>query len=51
TLLTYWEDLDCIKSFAGEDISIAKLYPEDEKYKLNPDLHVSHYEVRENMWL
>ncbi|TOP85898.1 antibiotic biosynthesis monooxygenase, partial [Vibrio parahaemolyticus] len=23
----------------------------DEKYKLNPDLHVSHYEVRENMWL
>ncbi|MUT59191.1 antibiotic biosynthesis monooxygenase, partial [Vibrio parahaemolyticus] len=35
----------------GEDISIAKLYPEDEKYKLNPDLHVNHYEVRENMWL
>ncbi|MGO2234434.1 hypothetical protein [Marinomonas sp. UCMA 3892] len=30
TLLTYWEDLGCIKSFAGDDISIAKLYSEDE---------------------
>ncbi|WP_440871395.1 antibiotic biosynthesis monooxygenase family protein [Vibrio diabolicus] len=51
TLLTYWEDLECIKAFAGENISVANLYPEDEKYKLNPDRHVSHYEVRENMWL
>ncbi|WP_282137020.1 MULTISPECIES: antibiotic biosynthesis monooxygenase [Vibrio] len=51
TLLTYWEGLECIKAFSGEDISVAKLYPEDEEYKWNPDRHVSHYEVRENMWL
>ncbi|WP_028581775.1 antibiotic biosynthesis monooxygenase family protein [Desulfogranum japonicum] len=49
TLLTYWENLECIKAFAGEDISVARLYPEDEKYKLNPDRHVNLYEVRENM--
>ncbi|CDT98996.1 conserved hypothetical protein (fragment) [Vibrio diabolicus] len=50
-MLTYWEGLECIKAFSGEDISVAKLYPEDEEYKWNPDRHVSHYEVRENMWL
>ena len=51
TLLTYWKDLESIKGFAGEDINVAKLYPEDDKYELNPDRHVNHYEVRENMWL
>jgi hypothetical protein len=51
TLITYWETLECIKSFAGENIDIAKLYPEDEQYQLNPDGHVIHYKVRENSWL
>jgi heme-degrading monooxygenase HmoA len=50
TLLTYWKDLECIKAFAGEDIGVAKLYPEDEKYQLNPDRHVNHYQVHENLW-
>ena len=51
TLLTYWKNLECIKAFAGENISVARLYPEDEKYKLHPDRHVNHYTVHENMWL
>ncbi|WP_299143933.1 antibiotic biosynthesis monooxygenase [uncultured Vibrio sp.] len=50
-LVTYWEDLECIKAFSGQDISVAKLYPEDEKYELKPERHVKHYEVRENTWL
>lgn len=24
-------------------LNVAKLYPEDAKYKLNPDKHVNHY--------
>jgi heme-degrading monooxygenase HmoA len=51
TLITYWETLECIKSFAGENIEIAKLYPEDEKYDLIPNGHVTHYKVRENSFL
>lgn len=51
TLLTYWENMECIKAFAGEDINVARLYPEDDKYKLKPNHHVNHYEVCENMWL
>ncbi|WP_070966870.1 antibiotic biosynthesis monooxygenase family protein [Vibrio sonorensis] len=50
TLITYWQDLECIKAFSGEDIGVARLYPEDEKYQLKPDLHVLHYKVLENEW-
>jgi heme-degrading monooxygenase HmoA len=51
TLISYWESLESIKAFAGEEISVAKLYPEDFKYELEPDNFVNHYEVVENKWL
>ena len=51
TLITYWEDLECIKAFSGESIDIAKLYSEDEQYELKPDDYVLHYKVRENSWV
>ncbi|TBR41614.1 antibiotic biosynthesis monooxygenase [Marinomonas agarivorans] len=50
TLITYWSNLEVIKAFSGKNISKAKLYPEDEKYKLEPDTFVNHYEVVENVW-
>lgn len=50
-LITYWESLASIEVFAGKDITKAKLYPEDYKYKLEPDDFVTHYEVAENTWL
>jgi heme-degrading monooxygenase HmoA len=51
TLISYWESLESIKAFSGEEISVAKLYPEDSKYNLEPDNFVNHYEVLENKWL
>ncbi|MFC4257547.1 antibiotic biosynthesis monooxygenase family protein [Marinobacter lacisalsi] len=48
TLVTYWENLDSIKAFAGEDISRARLYPEDDAFELEPDVGVQHYEVVEH---
>ena len=50
TLITYWSNFEAIEDFSGKDISKAKLYPEDYKYKLEPDNFVSHYEVVENVW-
>ncbi|MDF9434313.1 MULTISPECIES: antibiotic biosynthesis monooxygenase family protein [Chromohalobacter] len=50
TLITYWENLESIKAFAGDDISQARLYPEDEVYELEPDLSVQHYEVIEHQF-
>lgn len=50
TLITYWDNLESIKAFAGNDISQARLYPEDEVYQLEPDLSVQHYEVIEHQF-
>ncbi len=46
-LITYWKSLEAVAVFAGDDIGVAKLYPEDEKYGIVPDETVRHYKVRE----
>jgi|SRR6476620_3857083 len=45
TLITYWENLEVIKNFAGEDIQKAKYYPEDDNYLLEFEENVQHFEV------
>ncbi|MCP4161537.1 MAG: antibiotic biosynthesis monooxygenase [Deltaproteobacteria bacterium] len=45
TLITYWDCLESIKAYAGDDIEVARLYPEDFIYELEPDDFVIHYEV------
>lgn len=45
TLITFWENLDVIKNFAGEDFKKAKYYPEDNDYLLEFEEEVIHYEV------
>jgi heme-degrading monooxygenase HmoA len=32
--LSFWESRDAIVAFAGDDIDVAKYYPEDKKYLL-----------------
>ena len=44
-LITFWENLEVIKNFAGEDFEKAKYYPEDEKFMLEFEEKVTHYEV------
>jgi heme-degrading monooxygenase HmoA len=43
--LSFWENRDSIREFAGEDIERAVFYPEDERYLLERDLTVTHYEI------
>lgn len=45
TLITFWENLEVIKNFAGEDFEKAKYYQKDEKYLLEFEKYVTHYEV------
>jgi len=45
TLITFWENLEVIKNFAGEDFERAKYYPEDEAFLLEFEEKVTHYEV------
>lgn len=43
--LTFWQNLEVIRGFAGEDLGQAKYYPEDEAFLLEFEPTVLHYEV------
>ena len=43
--MTFWENLEVIKRFAGEDAETAKYYPEDQDFLLEFEPTVTHYEV------
>jgi heme-degrading monooxygenase HmoA len=45
--LSWWDDLDAIRAFAGEDIEVAKYYPEDDEFLLDRETTVAHFEVNE----
>lgn len=43
--LSFWESRDAIVAFAGANIEVAKYYAEDEKYLLEFEPTVTHYEL------
>ena len=42
---TFWDSIDAIKKFAGEDYEKARYYPEDKDFLLEFEPTVQHYEV------
>jgi heme-degrading monooxygenase HmoA len=40
-----WDSYDSIRAFAGADIETAVYYPGDDRYLVERDLKVAHYEV------
>jgi heme-degrading monooxygenase HmoA len=44
-LISLWDSESAIRQFAGPDIDRAVFYPEDERFLIERDDHVSHYEV------
>ena len=40
-----WDSLDSIRAFAGDDIDQAVFYPEDDRFLIERDRTVRHYEV------
>lgn len=40
-----WDSLDAVRGFAGDDVEKAVFYPEDDRYLVERDLTVRHYEV------
>jgi heme-degrading monooxygenase HmoA len=45
TLITYWDSIDSIKQFAGEDYEKAKYYPEDSEYLFEFEEKVVHHHI------
>ena len=43
--LTFWESLDAIRRFAGDDVEKAKYYREDADFLLEYEPRVVHYKV------
>ena len=44
-LISLWDSKEAIQRFAGDDIEKAVFYPEDDRFLVERDDHVSHYEV------
>ena len=42
--LSWWIDNEAIRAFAGEDITIARYFPEDDRFLLTRPERVRHYE-------
>ncbi|MFY0698154.1 MAG: hypothetical protein JXR11_09915 [Balneola sp.] len=47
-LITFWQNMEVIKNFAGDDHEKAKYYPEDKKYLIDFPEEVTHFEVFAN---
>jgi heme-degrading monooxygenase HmoA len=45
TTLSWWESLDDVRGFAGDDIDRAVFYPEDDEYLVDREIAVTHHEV------
>lgn len=43
--VSLWDDLESIFAFAGEDIEAAVFYPEDDRFLVDRETRVNHYEV------
>ena len=40
-----WEDMDAVRAFAGDDPTRAVYYPEDDRFLVEREAIVEHYEV------
>ncbi len=43
--LSWWESRERITAFAGDDIDVAVFYPEDDRFLLDRERFVEHFDV------
>lgn len=43
--LTFWESMEAVKGFAGEEVDHAVFYPEDDRFLIDRETEARHYEV------
>ena len=44
-VMSLWDSLESVKAFAGEDVDVARYFPEDERYLLEFTPRLKHYDV------
>jgi len=45
--LSFWDSLEAVKGFAGDDVERAVFYPDDDRYLVARELTVTHFTVTE----
>jgi hypothetical protein len=45
SVISLWDSIDDVKAFAGEDVDVARYFPEDERYLLELTPRLKHFEV------
>jgi heme-degrading monooxygenase HmoA len=45
TTVSFWESMDAVRAFAGDDPGRAKFYPGDDDLLAEKDAHADHYEL------
>ena len=45
TTLSWWESMEAIKAFAGENPEVARYYPDDDRFLVDRPRNVDHYRV------
>ena len=45
TIRTLWDSLDAIRAFAGDDVEVARFYPEDDAFLVERELTAEHHDV------
>ncbi|HZT92275.1 MAG TPA: antibiotic biosynthesis monooxygenase [Gaiellaceae bacterium] len=43
--LSFWESLDAVRAFAGDDVERAVFYPEDDRFLVDREHTVEHWQV------
>jgi heme-degrading monooxygenase HmoA len=43
--LSFWDSLDAVRAFAGDDVERAVFYPEDDRFLVEREQTVRHYTV------
>jgi heme-degrading monooxygenase HmoA len=43
--LSFWDSLDAVRAFAGDDVERAVFYPEDDRFLVERETRVLHYEI------
>ena len=44
-VMSFWDSLESVKAFAGEDIDVARHFPDDERFLLELTPRLKHFEV------
>lgn len=43
--MSYWDSLDSVRAFAGDDVTQAVFYPEDDRFLIDRETTVTHFTV------